>query len=178
MTTDCGSCPAELRPEWIMLKLRHDTRPGTLESGDTAPVIISGENSVIAKPRSESQDQDLVSWLLTELVIRQIIMVWSHRATWTYPKPGRAGARWQLAWVRLRLAQDAILHLLLSSPGLHSHFSPADIWSRVRAVCRCLSISSGAGKHFVTFMAKLKLFYKVPTPTSPPHNNISIIARP
>ena len=83
MTTDCGSCPAELRPEWIMLKLRHDPGPGTLESGDTAPVIISGENSVIAKPRSESQDQDLVSWLLTELVIRQIIMVWSHRATWS-----------------------------------------------------------------------------------------------
>ena len=178
MTTDCGSCPAELRPEWIMLKLRHDTRPGTLESGDTAPVIISGENSVIAKPRSESQDQDLVSWLLTELVIRQIIMVssqWSLSQAW--PSRSRVAAGWNEAYWP-RLAQDAVLHLLLSSPGLHSHFSPADIWSRVRAVCRCLSISSGAGKHFVTFMAKLKLFYKVPTPTSPPHNNISIIARP
>ena len=169
MTTDCGSCPAELRPEWIMLKLRHDTRPGTLESGDTAPVIISGENSVIAKPRSESQDQDLVSWLLTELVIRQIIMVWSHRATWSLVGQEHGGSwlKWGNEAYWPRLAQDAVLHLLLSSPGLHSHFSPADIWSRVRAVCRCLSISSGAGKHFVTFMAKLKLFYKVPTPTSP-----------
>ena len=41
----------------VKIAARHTTR----DSGDTAPVIISGENSVIAKPRSEGSDQDLVS---------------------------------------------------------------------------------------------------------------------